>query len=43
MDNNKNNVAVAESEQPLVDLAINGELELTERNLVDLWNDIMYG
>ena len=35
--------AARESEQPLIDEAVAGEMELTEGNLVDLWNDIMYG
>ena len=40
---NETKVAACESEQPLIEEAINGEMELTEGNLVDLWNDIMYG
>lgn len=40
---NQTNVAACDSEQPLVDEALNGEMELTEGNLIDLWTDIMYG
>lgn len=40
---NQTNVTACESEQPLIDQAVAGEMELTEGNLVDLWNDIMYG
>ena len=36
-------VVVCESEQPLVDQAIAGDMELTDGNLIDLFNDIMYG
>ena len=40
---NETKVTACESEQPLIEEAINGEMELTEGNLIDLWNDIMYG
>lgn len=42
-NDNQTKVTACESEQPLVEEAINGEMELTEGNLIDLWNDIMYG
>ncbi len=40
---NNANAAAYDGEQPLIEQAIAGEMELTEGNLVDLWNDIMYG
>lgn len=39
----QNDVAARDSEQPLVEQAVRGEMELSEGNLIDLWNDIMYG